>query len=96
MNLKNIVGYPDTVCEAVNRLLVILADVEKEQIKALPEDELVLLNYNSFGKDIRIAFGLYDGNTALLGNRSVDNTAMKIIEALWKRLQRRKTVRLTL
>ena len=96
MNLNNIVGYPKTVNEAVNRLLVILSDVEKEQIKALPKDELVLLNYNSFGKDIRIAFGLHDGNTALLSNRNADNTAMTIIETLWKRLQRRKTVRRTL
>ena len=96
MNFKNIVEHPKTINEAVNRLLVILTDEEKEQIKALPEDELVLLNYNSFGKDIRIAFGLYDGNTALLSNRSADNTAMTIIEAMWNRLQRRKTVHRTL
>ena len=96
MNFKNIIGYPETVSDAVNRLLVILSDVEKEQIKALPEDELVLLNYNSFGKEIRIAFGLNDGNTALLSNRSADNTAMTIIEAMWNRLQRRKTVHRTL
>ena len=71
MNLKNIVGYPKTVSEAVDRLLTILTDLEKEQIKALPKDELVLLNYNNFGKDIRVGFGLIDDNTALLSNRSV-------------------------
>ena len=92
MNLKDIIGHPKTVSEAVNRLLVILADVEKEQIKALPQDDLVLLHF-SLGKDIRNGFGLNDGNTALLGQRSADDAAMKIIEGLWYRLQRRKTIR---
>ena len=93
MNLKDIIEQPKTVSEAVNRLLVILTDIEKEQIKALPKDDLVLLHNNSFGKDIHNAFGLNDGNTALLGHRTADDAAIKIIEALWKRLQRRKTIR---
>ena len=67
--------------EAVNRLLTILTDVEKEQIKALPEDELVLLHF-SLGKDVRNAFGLNSDNTALLGNWCADDAAMKIIEEL--------------
>ena len=93
MNFKNIIEHPKTINEAVNRLLIILTDVEKEQIKALTEDDLVLLHYNSFGKDIRNAFGLNDDNTALLGHRNADDAAMKIIEELWIRLQRRKTIR---
>ena len=93
MNLKNIIEHPKTINEAVNRLLVILTDIEKEQIKALTKDDLVLLHNNSFGKDIRNAFGLNDGNTALLGHRSADDVAMKIIEELWRRLQRRKAIR---
>ena len=60
--------------------------IEKEQIKALPEDDLVLLHI-SLGKDIRVGFGLNDGNTTLLSNRSADDAAMKIIEALWGTMQ---------
>ena len=86
MNLKDIIGHPKTVSEAVNRLLVILADVEKEQIKALPQDDLVLLHF-SLGKDIRNGFGLNDGNTALLGQRSADDAAIKIIVAFSTTLQ---------
>ena len=74
------------VSEAVNRLLVILSDVEKEQIKALSEDDLVLLHF-SLGKDIRNAFGLNDGNTALLGNRSAGDVSLEIIETLWGTMQ---------
>ena len=92
MNLKSIIEHPKTINEAVDRLLVILTDKTKEQIKGLPKDYLVLLHF-SLGKHIRNAFGLNDGNTALLGHRSADDTAMKIIEELWIRLQRRKTVR---
>ncbi len=63
MNLKNIIEHPKTIDKAVDRLLVILTDAEKEQIKALTEDDLVLLHY-SFGENIRNAFGLNSGNTA--------------------------------
>ena len=94
MNLKNIIEHPKTIDKAVDRLLVILTDAEKEQIKALTEDDLVLLHY-SFGESIRNAFGLNSGNTALLGQCSADGAAIKIIEELWKRLQRRKTIRQT-
>ena len=83
MNLKNIIEHPKKINEAVNRLLVILTDTEKEQIKTLPEDDLVLLHFN-LGTDIRNAFGLNDDNTALLSNRSADDAAMKIIEELWE------------
>jgi hypothetical protein len=95
MKFKNIIEHPKTIDEAVNKLLVILTDQEKEQVKALPEEDLVLLHV-SLGREIRNAFGLNNGNTALLGQRSADNTAMKIIEELWKRLQRRKKIRQTL
>ena len=92
MKFKNIIEHPKTINEAVNKLLVILTDQEKEQVKGLPEDNLVLL-YFSLGRDIRNSFGLNSGNTALLGQRSADDAAMKIIEELWKRLQRRKKIR---
>jgi hypothetical protein len=95
MKFKNIIEHPKTIDEAVNKLLVILTDQEKEQVKALPEEDLVLLHV-SLGREIRNAFGLNNGNTALLGQRSANNAAMKIIEELWKRLQRRKKIRQTL
>ena len=82
MNLNNIIDYPETIDEAVSRLIVILSDREKEQIKALPEDELFSLHF-SLGKDIRNSFGLNSGNTVLLGNRSADDVSMDIIKELW-------------
>ena len=92
MNLKNIIEHPKTVDEAVDRLLDILTDTQRQEVKAMAKDDLVMMHF-TLGKDIRNAFGLNDGNKALLSNRSADNTAMKIIEELWKRLQRRKTIR---
>ena len=36
MNFNNMIEHPKTVDEAVEKLLTILTDDEKEQIKALP------------------------------------------------------------
>ena len=91
MNLKNIIEHPKMVSEAVDRLLVILTDEEKEQIKALPEKDLFLLHF-SLGKHIRKAFGLNSKNTALLGYQSANDVSMEIIEEFWKTLQRRKAI----
>ena len=83
MNFNNIVESPKTVDEAVEKLLTIHTDDEKEQIKASPEEDLVLLHF-SLGRDIRNTFRLNNGNTVLLRNRSADDVSMEIIEALWK------------
>ena len=61
--IKSIIERPKTIDEAVNRLLTILTDDEKEQVKALPEDDLVLLHF-SLGRDIRNAFGLNSAKRA--------------------------------
>jgi len=85
MNFKNMVESPKTIDDAVERLLVILTDDEKELIKALPKDDLILLHF-SLGEDIRNSFGLNDGNIELLGHSAADDVAMKIVEELWGRL----------
>ena len=41
MTFKNIVEHPKTVNEAVNKLLVILTDDDKEQIKVSPKNDLI-------------------------------------------------------
>ena len=85
MNLKNIIEHPKTVDEAVDRLLDILTDTKKLEVKAMAKDDLVLLHF-SLGKDIRNAFGLNDDSTAFLSHHNADDAAMKIIEELWKKL----------
>lgn len=81
MNLKNIGEYPKTMNEAVSKLMVILSDQEKAQIKALSKNDLCLLHF-SLGKDIRNAFGLNHDNFELLTGRSADDVSMEIIERL--------------
>ena len=85
MNFNNIVEHPKTVNEAVNRLLTILTDTDKEQIKASVKNDLIGFHFN-LGKDIRNSFGLNSDNTILLDNRSADDVSMGIIEELWERL----------
>jgi len=82
MNLKNIGEHPKTIDEAVDRLLVILTDDEKAEIKTMAKDDLVFMHFD-LGVQIRNAFGLNDNNVALLGDRCADDVSMEIIEALW-------------
>ena len=87
----NITDYPETVEEAANKLLAILTNAERQQVKTMTKDELALL-YFSFGRDIRNAFGLNTSNTELLANRHEDDVSMDIIETLWKRIQTVKSI----
>lgn len=89
MDLKKTIKHPRTVEEATNRLLVILADAEKQKIKAMAKDDLVLLHF-SLGRYIRNAFGLYVDNATLLNGNHADDISMGIIEKLWKKLQELK------
>ena len=81
MYLQNVIETPKTIEEAVNRLLVVLTDQEKEEIQALFSNNLVYLHF-TLGEDIRHSFGLKSGNTTLLGQRSEDEVSMEIIEEL--------------
>jgi len=84
-NLNNIIEHPKTVDEAVKRLLVILTDDEKWEIKTMAKDDLIFLHF-SLGIQIRNAFGLNSGNTTLLNSRCPDDVSIEVIEVLWKRL----------
>ena len=86
MNLKNIIEHPKTVDEAVDKMLVILTDDDKEQIIASTKDDLVCFHF-SLGKSIRNSFGLNSGNAKLLGNRCADDVSMEIIEKVWMKLK---------
>jgi len=85
MNFKNIGEHPKTVNEAVDRLLLILTDAEKEEIKTMAKDDLIFLHFN-LGVQVRNAFGLKSDNTTLLGGRCADDVSMEIIDVLWNKL----------
>ncbi|MFH7327163.1 DUF6794 domain-containing protein [Desulfurivibrio sp. C05AmB] len=81
--------WPETVEQAVNKLLDLLHKDETDKIAAMPMAELFLLHFG-LGQWIRNEFGLWSENTALLestGRFHPDDAANVIIEALWRRLQ---------
>jgi hypothetical protein len=85
--------WPKTVQEAVDRLVVELADDDTHTIAHLSEAEVVGLHI-SLGLAICNTFGLWQGNRALLDSCSTagggpvhpDDASMVIIQALWNRL----------
>jgi len=85
LNLSNVGEQPKTVDEAVSRLLIILTDDKKAEIKTMAKDDLVFMHFD-LGVQIRNAFGLNGGNTGLLGDRCADDVSMEIIEKLWEKL----------
>jgi hypothetical protein len=87
-SIYRIIESPRTIDEAVSQLLVILTEVEKENIRMMQQDDLVLLQFD-LGKAIRKAFVLKDENMELMVScNSVDTQecSMKIIEGLWIQL----------
>lgn len=86
-------GRPQTVDQAVDLLLTELNDEDKAAIRAMSKSDLIDLHF-SLGMHIRNAFGLWQGNEALLrscrgagGYIHPDDAGMVIIEALWRRLR---------
>ena len=80
---------PETVDEAVDRLLLVLSDEQKVEIVAIKEDDLIDLHF-TLGLAIRNAFRLHDLGSKLLADCSVvhpDDAAGVIISNLWKQLQ---------
>jgi len=80
---------PETVTEAVGRLLVVLSDDQKAEIAAMQKDELISLHFG-LGMEIRNAFGLHDLGSKLLadcGTPNPDDGAGVIIKKLWEQLQ---------
>ena len=88
-NVK-IIKFPETVEEAVERLIMVLETHTKEEIKSMTEDDLVNLHF-SLGMAIRNAFGLHEPGSKLMvscGVEEPDEASGFIILELWKRLNR--------
>jgi hypothetical protein len=86
--LQQNVKPPETVAEAVDRLIAILDDDQKAVIAAMREDELIDLHFG-LGMAIRNAFELYEPGSQLLASCGVtqpDDASGIIIENLWLRL----------
>lgn len=81
---------PRTVDEAVDRLLLILNDIEHLAIASLQEEKLIDLHF-SLGAAIRNGFGRHMPGSELLAACGIgvhpDDASGVIIMALWKRLQ---------
>lgn len=87
-NWPDFIQLPETVDEAVHRLMVVLEDEHKAVVASLREEDLIDLHFD-LGLAIRNAFGLHRSNNRLLTDCSVtqpDDAAGVIIRALWKQL----------
>jgi uncharacterized protein DUF6794 len=87
--IKPISHYPNTVQEAVDRLLAELPIDQQNEIASMSEDDLHLLHFG-LGIKIRNEFGFFDGNDELMedcGEMHEDECSEVIIKALWERLK---------
>ena len=81
--------YPRTL-DAVGRLLETMSEADKDVLKSIQEEELVIYN-GSWGAAIRNSFGLWSDNAALLestGTSHPDDASLVIIQTLWSELRR--------
>jgi hypothetical protein len=81
--------WPATIEEAVDRLLPSISDEDKAIVRDTAEEDLIRFHHG-WGTGIRNAFGLWRGNRALLASTGAshpDDASMKIICAVWARLQ---------
>ncbi len=82
-------SWPDTVEQAVLRLMEAMDDEDKQMVRDTKKEKLILFHHG-LGTGIRNEFGLRRGNTNLLADchaRDPDDASMVIIEAFWERLQ---------
>ena len=80
---------PETVDEAVERLLSVLEDEHKAVLAFMQEEDLIDLQF-SLGLAIRNAFDLHVPWSKLLASCAVvhpDDASGLIIQALWRRLR---------
>lgn len=89
--------WPKTVGEAVDILLRDLAPEVKEKIRTTSRKDLIQFHFG-LGMGIRNRFGLWQGNKDLAvscGSVDIhpDSCSMKIIEALWEKLQQKGRVK---
>jgi len=86
---QEIIKTPETVNDAVDLLMRILTDEQKNEIAALQEDDLIDLHFG-LGLAIRNAFGLHDLDSKLLadcGTKHPDDAAGVIIDFLWEKVK---------
>lgn len=89
---------PETIAEAVDRLMMILNDEQKIALTVMRESELINLHF-SLGMAIRNAFGLHEPGSKLLASCNnashpgilynashPDDVSGMIINKLWTRL----------
>jgi hypothetical protein len=79
---------PETVDEAVNRLMAILDGEQKVVIAAMREEDLIDLHFG-LGMAIRNAFGLHEPGSKLLASCGVvqpDDASEMIVKMLWGNL----------
>jgi hypothetical protein len=81
---------PETVDEAVDRLMMVLDDEQKIDIATLQEYDLIYLHF-TLGLAIRNAFRLHHADSKLLAscNSAIhpDDVSEVIIKALWEQLK---------
>lgn len=83
--------WPTSIDEAVDRILVMLTEADKEQLRKASAGDLDSLHFG-LGANVRNEFGLWSGNTALLaacGSPDIDPDASSavIVKAVWERLR---------
>jgi Domain of unknown function (DUF6794) len=93
MTLNNLISegsyLPDTIAEAVDRLLMVLSDEQKLVIAVMDEEDLIDLHFG-LGTSIRNAFRLHDPESKLLascGTVHPDDASGVIIKELWNQLK---------
>ena len=80
---------PETVAEAIERLMTVLEDEYKVVLATMQEQDLIDLHFN-LGMAIRNAFGLHEPGSQLLASCGVvhpDDASGVIINELWRKLQ---------
>lgn len=82
-------AWPTSLDSAAKRLLELLTDEEKLQLREMPADQLIGFHF-ALGMFIRNEFGLWRGNAELLASCEAghpDNASTAIVKAAWLRLQ---------
>ena len=81
--------WPRSLDTAVEQLLESMSEADKEQLRNMPQGELIFFHMN-WAMVIRNDFGLWEGNEELLescGSFHPDDASMTIVRAVWERLR---------
>ncbi|MBL7110200.1 MAG: hypothetical protein ISS11_08185 [Candidatus Marinimicrobia bacterium] len=86
--------FPQTIEEAVERLMKELSNDDLDKIKNMKEEDLIMLHFG-LGQGIRNSYGLWADNKALLkscGGEDMqpDDASSAIINFLWITLRQEK------